>query len=295
MIYEIKNDSLTVRVEDEGAQLASIRDERGIEYLWQGDKDVWARRAPLLFPVIARLKDRQYTLDGKTWSISIHGFCRNAPFVMTEQTGESISFRYTDTEETRKVYPFPFALTVTYQLEGRSLRKVHRVENTGEATMYYELGGHDGYRAPLEAGEKMADYGIRFPDMKAVTPFGMDAEKMITPKTVTFDLPDGRLSLKPSDYGLDTVILDKLPVRRAVLTDGKDRPRVTVDFADFPYLGIWTIDKPFDTGYVCIEPWTSLPDAVFVGRDLREKAGIRSLEPGQSETLSFTTTIHAVQ
>ena len=58
MIYEIKNDSLTVRVEDEGAQLASIRDERGIEYLWQGDKDVWARRAPLLFPVIARLKDR---------------------------------------------------------------------------------------------------------------------------------------------------------------------------------------------------------------------------------------------
>ena len=28
-----------------------------------------------------------------------------------------------------------------------------------------------------------------------------------------------------------------------------------MDFTGFPYLGIWTQQKPFDTNYICIEPW----------------------------------------
>ena len=62
-----------------------------------------------------------------------------------------------------------------------------------------------------------------------------------------------------------------------------------MDFTGFPYLGLWTQDKPFDTNYVCIEPWTTLPDGTFVGRALADKQGIRTLEAGQSETLTYTT------
>ena len=101
-------------------------------------------------------------------------------------------------------------------------------------------------------------------------------------------LPNGRMPLTPASYGLDTVILDRPPQARAVLVDGADRPRVTVEFDQFPYLGIWTQNKPFDTNYVCIEPWSTLPDAVFVGRELVDKAGIRSLAPGAVETLSYS-------
>lgn len=56
MIYTIQNEFLTVRVEDLGAQLSSIQAPDGTEYLWQGDPDIWARRAPILFPFIARLR-----------------------------------------------------------------------------------------------------------------------------------------------------------------------------------------------------------------------------------------------
>ena len=295
MLEEIKNEFLTVRIENAGAQLASIQDENGTEYLWQGDEKIWPRRAPLLFPIIARLKDGQYTALGKTWSIPTHGFCRSAPFQVVDRGEGRVSFFYGDTEDTRKVYPFSFGLTVTYVLTGRSLRKIHRVENRGTEPMYFELGGHDGFRAPLEAGEAMGDYAIRLPGVDTITPYGMDRENMITPKSRSFSLENGRLSLKPSDYQLDTVILDELPRRRAVLTDGRDRPRVTLDFEDFTYLGIWTADKDFDTGYVCIEPWTTLPDATFVGRGLRDKAGIHILGPKESETLSYTTTFHPAQ
>ena len=132
---------------------------------------------------------------------------------------------------------------------------------------------------------------IRLPGWEdAITPYGMDENAMVTPKEKSIPLENGRLFLTPATYNLDTVILDQPPQARAVLVDGQDRPRVTVDFPQFPYLGIWTQNKPFDTNYVCIEPWSTLPDATFVGRELKDKAGIRSLQPGAWEELSYTAT-----
>ena len=290
MIVTIRNELLTVDIEDLGAQLSSVRNHHGTEYLWQGDADIWPRRAPILFPVLGRVKDNTYLLDGVAHKIGQHGFARDCVFEVVEHTDHKAVFRLTDDAETRRLYPFSFSLTVTYTLEGNSLTKSHRVENCSEQVMYYELGVHDGFRAPLEEGETMAQYAIRLPGLDAITPYGMDEAAMVTPKGETIPLENGRLSLTPSTYGLDTVILDQPPQAKAVLVDGQDRPRVTVDFAQFPYLGIWTQTKPFDTNYVCIEPWTTLPDATFVGRELKDKAGIRSLQPGQAEELSYTTT-----
>lgn len=291
MIVTIQNECLTVDIEDLGAQLASVRSHHGTEYLWQGDADIWARRAPILFPVLGRLKDNTYLLDGVPHKIGQHGFARDCIFDVVEQSGTKAVFRLTDNAETRRLYPFSFSLTVTYTLEGNRLTKCHRVKNRSEQVMYYELGVHDGFRAPLEQEETMAQYAIRLPGWEdAITLYGMDENAMVTPKEKSIPLENGRLFLTPATYNLDTVILDQPPQARAVLVDGQDRPRVTVDFPQFPYLGIWTQNKPFDTNYVCIEPWSTLPDATFVGRELKEKAGIRSLQPGQAEELSYTTT-----
>lgn len=290
MIVTIQNEHLTVDIEDLGAQLSSVRNHHGTEYLWQGDADIWARRAPILFPVLGRLKDNTYLLDGVVYQIGQHGFARDCVFQVVEHTDTKAVFHLADDAETRRLYPFSFLLTVTYTLDGNRLTKCHRVENRSERVMYYELGVHDGFRAPLEEGEAMSQYAIRLPSLEEIHPYGMDEQAMVTPKDKTIPLENGRLSLTPATYGLDTVILDQPPQAQAVLVDGQDRPRVTVDFAQFPYLGIWTQDKPFDTNYVCIEPWTTLPDATFVGRELKDKAGIRTLQPGKAEELSYTTT-----
>lgn len=290
MIVTIANECLTVDIEDFGAQLASVRSHSGTEYLWQGDADIWARRAPILFPILGRLKDNTYLLQGQPYTIPTHGFARDMVFEVVEQSPTRASFRLTDTPETRKVYPFAFSLTVTYALEGSRLTKSHRIENHSSVEMLYELGAHDGFQAPLSQGEKMGHYAIRLPGLDAIAPYGMDEACMVTPKGDSIPLTEGRMPLTPATYGLDTVILDQPPQARAVLADGQDRPRVTVDFGDFAYLGIWTQNKPFDTNYVCIEPWTTLPDATFVGRELGDKAGIRRLAPGESEVLAYTTT-----
>ena len=292
MTITLKNEHLTVEIDDLGAQLCSVKAPCGREYIWQADPAIWGRHAPLLFPVIGRLQGGQYTLGGKSYSISAHGFARDSKFEVAAQSETAVSFRLTESEETLALWPFPFVLTVTYTLEGNRLTKACSVENPGGETMYYELGGHDGFVAPLEAGETMDDYAILIPGMDTLTPYGMDEACMITPKSVTHPLEGGRIPLKPSVYGLDTVILGDLPQSRAILADKAGRPRVTLDFPGFPYLGLWTPDKPFDTNSVCIEPWTTRPDGNLMGRGLADKPGIRTLAPGGTARLTQITTFN---
>ena len=292
MTVTLQNHLLTVRIEELGAQLCSVKNAAGQEYIWKADPAVWGRHAPLLFPVLGRLKDCKYTLNGKEYTIPTHGFARDSLFEVVAQSDTSASFRLQDSEGTRAVWPFPFVLTVTYTLEDNRLIKTCTVENPGDETMYFELGGHDGYVAPLAEGESMADYAVCVPGLEAISPYGMDPAGMLEPKLAPIPLENGRISLKPSTYGLDTVILEDLPQRRALLVDKAGNARLTLDFSDFPYLGLWTPDKPFDTNYVCIEPWSTLPDGNFMGRSLADKPGIRTLASGASTQLTQITTFN---
>lgn len=293
MTVTLTNDQLSVLIDDLGAQLCSVKNAAGVEYIWQADPAVWGRHAPLLFPVIGRLQDSCYTLNGQPWKISSHGFARDSRFTLSEYTGTKAVFTLSDSEETKKVYPFSFLLTVIYELIGNDLKKTCTVYNRSETTMYFELGGHDGFVAPLAPGQTMSDCAIHIPGCEeSITPYGMNEAAMLTPKGDSITLENGRIPLKPSTYGLDTIILDVPEAHKAILVDKEDKPLVSLHFPDFPYLGLWTMDKEFDTNYVCIEPWSTLPDGTFVGRGLEEKAGIRTLEPGQSTDLTYTTTFH---
>ena len=86
-LYTLHNDTLTVTLDACGAVLHSIVKD-GAEYLWQGDARYWARRDANLFPYVGRLTDGQYLLDGKTYPMTIHGFCIGTDFAVTEQTAQ---------------------------------------------------------------------------------------------------------------------------------------------------------------------------------------------------------------
>lgn len=290
MEITLQNQDLTVKIDTLGAQMTSVRDAGGVERIWRADPSVWGRHAPLLFPIIARLKDGRYTLAGEEYHITQHGFARDSEFAVTEQSQSEVTFRLTDSPATRKVYPCAFTLDVTYTLEGSRLTKSHTVTNRGEEEMFYELGGHDGFATTLLPGESMSDYYLELPGLTQLHPYGMDADNMITPKGPTWPLQlGGRLPLPPRVLGLDTVILDDLPQRRVTLASRTNTRRVTLEFEQFDYLGIWTQAREEDTDYICIEPWTTLPDAVFAGRGLEDKPGVRRLAPGGQETLRYAT------
>lgn len=282
----LQNGILSAAINPKGAELYSLELD-GVERIWQGDPAIWGRHAPLLFPFIGRLKDQQYELDGKMIQAPMHGFCRDRMFETVEADDLHVRYRTQDDEETRTVYPFSFTLEVEFILEENTLIKRHTVTNRSDREMPFELGGHDAYRTTLIPGETMADYAIAFEGVDHLEPFAMD-------ETGTLDLPKGHIPLEgplltklPQDVGLDTIVLEGLPVRKATLVSRKSPRKVTVEFEDFPYLGIWTAQKGVVTNYICIEPWSTLPDGHFMGRKLTDKPGIVVLAPGEQKTLTF--------
>lgn len=282
----LQNGILSAAINPKGAELYSLELD-GVERIWQGDPAIWGRHAPLLFPFIGRLKDQQYELDGKMIQAPMHGFCRDRLFETVEADDLHVRYRTQDDEETRAVYPFSFTLEVEFILEENTLIKRHTVTNRSDREMPFELGGHDAYRTTLIPGETMADYAIAFEGVDHLEPFAMD-------ETGTLDLPKGKIPLEgplltklPQNVGLDTIVLEGLPVRKATLVSRKSPRKVTVEFEDFPYLGIWTAQKGVVTNYICIEPWSTLPDGHFMGRKLTDKPGIVVLAPGEQKTLTF--------
>ncbi len=288
MIYTIENDFIKVDVDSTGAELKSIKcidDEMDLEYLWQLDPAIWERQAPLLFPVIGRLKDGEYVFENNTYEMQIHGFARFAEFEVKSSAQDEIVLKTRSNNETLKEYPFEFELEIGYKLDGYAIIKSHTATNKSDKTMYYEIGGHEGYNIALMSGERMEDYFISFPGMKSIETYTSDDDVMMNREKKEVELENGKLYLSPEVFKNDALIIDEFEQRRVILENDKNDRTVEVEFDDFKYLGLWT--KYMRGNYICIEPWSSLPDCNYLGKELENKKDIRRLPPGNSETLKY--------
>lgn len=288
MLYTIKNEHIRVSIDNLGAELKSIKrmdDKKDLEYLWQRNPEIWERQAPLLFPLIGRLKDGEYIFDEKTYSIPIHGFARFVAFEVNSVNEDEISFKTESNSETLKVYPFEFELEILYKLDGFTITKSHTITNKSDIGMYYEIGGHEGYNIALMAGEKMEDYYIHFPGMKSFKTYTSDEDIMMNKDKKKIKLDNEKLYLSPEVFKNDALIIDEFKQRRVILANEKNNRTVEVQFEDFKYLGLWT--KYMRGNYICIEPWSSLPDCNYLGKELENKKDIRKISASNSETLKY--------
>ena len=291
MIHTIQSNALKVDINPTGAELYSIQSKKtGTEYLWQGDPAWWGRRAPILFPILCSLKNDAYTYNGKTYNMPKHGFVRDAAFVTRGAEGDKITFEYSDNEETRKIYPFAFLLQIIFQVEDNRLATTYRVENRGDATMYFSVGAHEAYRCPREADEAFEDYYLEFDKDGTYISEQCNSDGLISGKTHTV-IENGRvipLTHQPfAEY--DTLIFKNVPSSRVFLKSKKSATVVEVDYEDAPHLGIW--QRP-GAPYICIEPWYGLPDEATHDGRIENKYGIVALPAGEAFAWKHTIVIH---
>ncbi|MBQ8816204.1 MAG: aldose 1-epimerase family protein [Lachnospiraceae bacterium] len=292
MLYSIENEFVKATFASKGAELQSfILKADNTEYIWQANPTVWGKHAPLLFPIIGRLKDGEYTFEGQAYQTTQHGFGRDSEFEVLKQTKDSITFILKPNEFSVKMYPFAFELQICYSLEGHSLSKAHTFINKDSKTLYYEVGGHDGYNICLEEGEVMEDYYIDFGDLDAIYPLCLDENILILKDTYKVPLADGKLLLNMDLFKKDALMIHNIPVRTVRIKSRKSNREITFAFEDFPTLGIWTKYLDFNTNYICLEPWSTLPDCAYLGKEIEEKIDIRKVAAGRQETLKFTVTI----
>ena len=278
MKYQIKNDKLQVEILSLGAQMCSLKDVDGTEYLWQGNTKYWEDMAPNLFPYIARMTDKKYTVYGKTYEMDIHGFAKDTVFVAEQKAENHIVFSISDSEETRKQYPFAFVFEVDYRLEENTLFITYGVKNKDDKVMYFGVGGHPGFNVPLEEGLSFEDYYLEFDAMEEPNRVEFSSDCFVTGNTSKYELEgDKCILLKHNLFDDDAIILSNMS-KGVTLKSDKGVKAIHVTYPDMPYIGFWHMPKT-DAPYVCIEPWSSLPSRKDIVEDLATQPGLFSLEP----------------
>lgn len=257
MLHIIQNEFLTVTVSEQGAELQSVRDSTGTEYLWQGDPQYWSDRALNLFPYVARLTEGAYYLDGRKYHMAIHGIAPYRRFTTVEHTGTRLVLELCSDEQTLAEYPRLFSFRIAYELCGNTLEVTFRVENRDEKTMYFGLGGHPGFQVPLESGKTFEDYRLRFGESCTPVRVGFSEDCFVNGEDSPFPLEDSTLlPLRHSLFDRDAIILRDMA--RQVTLESSSGPAITVSFPGMAYLGLWHWPRT-DAPYICIEPWCSLP------------------------------------
>lgn len=290
MHYTISNGALSVQIRDLGAELWSIRSWDGAEYLWQGDEAYWGHRAWNLFPFVGLCWDNTYLHQGRAYRMEEHGFLKDTVLQVVEREETSIRFACADTEATRRVYPFRFSYGIAYSLAGNRLQAEVCVRNTGSAPLYYAVGWHPGFRVPLEAGLDYEDYELQFP---------AEARPGAAPCTcrpcylqgpfAPYPLTAQRLPLRHRLFAEHMLILDGTGGSVTLRAPG-GRRQITVEYPDAEFLGIWKCIGS-RAPYVCLEPWSGLPDAVGGCREISRRDDMKRLPPGGAGRHRWSVTV----
>lgn len=270
-----------------GAELQHLIDVNGHNLQWSGDPAVWRGRAPILFPVIGLLEGGCYRLDGASYAMPKHGFARHSTFELVAHEDHAATLRLKASEATRQIYPFEFQLDIRFALTAATLSVEATIVNEGEVSMPASFGFHPALRWPLPVGQPRAAHAIHFAQDEPEPIRRIDTNGFLLPAPHPTPVSGNTLTLRDDLFVDDALIFDRLESRR-VSYGASSGPRLEVEFADFPTLGVWT--KP-GAGFICIEPWQGFSDPVGFAGDIRDKPGMLQIAPHASKQLAMNITL----
>jgi galactose mutarotase-like enzyme len=284
-LLTLTNGHAEAQISVTGAELVSFQPAGMPVLIWQGAPGRWPGHAPLLFPLISQTPDHHIEIDGQKYPMPPHGFARTAEFVVDTAGAAEALLRFEDSPETRRHYPFPFAFTAHYRLDGSDLHLTLSVENRGTTDMPCDVGIHPGFNWPLEPWQSKNDYNVIFAaEETAPIRRGVDDPVMLLPEPQPSPV-EGRI-LRPRDSlfeGALPIVFDRLQSRS--LTFAREGGAgIRLDFPDSPNLGLWM--QP-GANFLALEPWHGYPAQVDFAGPLAQKPGIAHVGAGQTRSWRF--------
>jgi galactose mutarotase-like enzyme len=279
-MYTLQSSQLKVKIDEKGAELKSvIHAHHQLEYMWSGDPTVWGKTSPVLFPIVGALKENKYEYKEQTYQLPRHGFARDRVFSVINQPPNTLIFSISSDEETRKVYPFDFRFLIIYEVQDDTLSVTYQVENRGEETLFFSVGGHPAFKLPLIDGTEYEDYKLVFEKEETVRRWPIGKAGLIENEPLPLLEGTRELPLSKELFRKDAVVLKELNSTSVKLLSDKTDHGLQFDFECFPYLGLWAAPG---ADFLCIEPWCGIADSVDTNQEFTSKEGIISL-PAEEE------------
>ncbi len=277
MLHTLKNDVLKITTAEHGAELNSIRElADGTEYLFDGDPIWWAYSSPILFPIVGKVVDNKYLVDGKEYTLPQHGFARTSDFWLVDASSNSITFAFESNAATLIHYPYRFRLEISYELRGNEVKYSWKVATVDDQEMYFSIGAHPAIRCPIAYRENFSDCYLKFNHPEKSSRIPLTANGQLSHERIP-TIDGTELDLTYDLFKGDALVFDDLKSDEISVCSRKSNKRLTIRAKDFPYWGIWT---PAQGGapFICIEPWHGHADYEGFNGELKDKEGIRKLD-----------------
>ena len=289
-MIELKNDQLTIIVSEKGAELQSIKDANGKEYLWQGDPKYWGRRSPILFPIVCSVNNETYRVDGKEYHLPRHGFARDAEFTLIYQSERKVTLALESSAETKAVYPYDFTLSVSYVLDENKIGVIWHVHNTDTREIHFQIGGHPAFNVPDMKPGADQQGRIRLDNAEPMDALHSYPDSSHAMDEVPFiEAEDGMIEFSNNTWRNDSIKVHKCQLHRAELLNKAGEAEVTVEFRT-PVVAFWS---PYgkQAPFVCIEPWYGIGDPRGFDGEFKDKPLMNHLQPGASFMSKYTIAI----
>lgn len=287
--FTISNNILNVVIASKGAELQNIFNKQtSLEYLWNGDEKFWAKRSPVLFPIVGGLKGNTYFINNQSYQLPRHGFARDNNFEVLHHDDNCITFLLDANHDLKKNYPFNFEFHIQYELTENKLSVTFFVKNTDEKNILFSVGAHPAFKVPLVDGTAFSDYYLLFSETENAGKWPLSKDGLIEKEPIPFLINTNKLPLSKELFYTDALVFKQLASNSISIVSDKTTHGLKLVFDDFPYMGIWNAK---DADFVCIEPWCGIADTVDTTQQLAEKEGINILPAGENFKRTWTVEV----
>lgn len=248
---------------EKGATVISLK-KSGTDFLYRSNENLCSPERPrcgipFLFPIFGRLKDSQYTWEGETRSMEIHGFGHTSVWTVTSCEPDRLLLTLESNAETLSQYPFQFRVTLDFSVADGALTILQTYENLDTRPMPYNYGFH-----PYFLTERLEDLRIEttadtyFDFAKGPSAFGHGS--------VTLTMPEGAPETGAAFMGVQGPTILHNETKGWVLT---------MEFDDsFHTHVLWS---QAGKSFLCVEPVNGTADGLNTGNHL-------TLNPGETKT-----------
>ena len=281
MNHTLENGVLKITVADRGAELKSITAIKdGAEYLFDSNPTWWKYSSPVLFPIVGKLVDNKYRVEGKEYTLPGHGFARTSDFWLVDATDRTLTFALESNAATLKVYPYKFRLEISFELIENEVKVIWKVANVDDKEIYFSIGAHPAICCPIAYREKFEDCYLKFNKPEKSSRLPLTASGTLSHERIP-TLEGTELNLNYELFKGDALVIDDLKSDEVSVCSRKSSKSITVRAKNFPYWGFWT---PAHGGapFICIEPWHGHADYEDFTGELKDKEGIIKLAVGET-------------
>ncbi len=282
MKFTAENQYVSIEVKQYGAELSSFKSkETGIEYLWQGNPDVWYGQSPVLFPIVGTLRQNKYKVDGIEYEMGRHGIARKRDFELKEQGEGYLILTQSWNEDSLKKYPYKYILDIEFRLDGKKLTVTHTVKNADNKAIYFSIGAHPGFNC------KIGDY-LEFQENETLVCEKINDDALLDGIHYPTLADEKIFEITANVFDADAHVLSGMKSDTLYLKSNERKEVIKFNFGKAPYLGLWA--KPA-AEYVCIEPWYGINDTPAETPDFSQKRAIESLEEGEEFNFPWSAEI----